>query len=87
MTSAFNYFDVTRDNDYGVVWEYADCPVSESDIDLLWAVANSSQTIVRFEGDDYRYDHTVSESDKQAIRDVLTAFEALSYTYEPQYNY
>lgn len=84
---SFNYFDVTRDNDYGVVWEYADCPVSESDIDLLWAVANSSQTIVRFEGDDYRYDHTVSESDKQAIRDVLTAFEALSYTYEPQYNY
>lgn len=83
----FSYFDITRDNDYGIVWEYADSAVSQSDIDMLWAIADSEKTIVRFEGDDYQYDHTVSAGDKQAIREVLTAFEALGYTYQQQYSY
>ena len=73
----YNYFDVVRDNDYGVVWEYVDTEVSDSDVEMLWAIANSTQTIVRFEGDEYYYDFTVSQGDKDAIREVLTAYEAL----------
>ena len=73
----YNYFDVVRDNDYGVVWEYVDTDVSDSDVEMLWAIANSTQTIVRFEGDEYYYDFTVSQGDKDAIREVLTAYEAL----------
>ncbi len=56
----FNYFDVVRDNDTEV-WEYVNtADVSEEDIEMFWAIANSEKTIVRFEGDEYYSDFTVS---------------------------
>lgn len=70
--------DLVRDHAYGNVWEYINtADVSQSDIDVFWAIANSNQTIVRFEGN-YIYDLTVSATDKAAIRQVLTAYEALT---------
>ena len=76
-TSNYNYFDVVRDNDTEV-WEYVNtADVSDEDIEMLWAIANSTQTIVRFEGDERYSDFTVPQSDKDAIREVLTAYEAL----------
>lgn len=70
--------DLIRDNDNGLVWEYINTgDVSESDIEVFWAIANSEKTIVRFEGDEYYYDFTVSAEDKTAIQEVLTAYEAL----------
>lgn len=77
-TKSFSYFDIVRDNAYGNVWEYMDDEVSDSDIEMLWDVANSAETIIRFEGDDYTYDFTVTATDKAAIRQVLTAYEAIS---------
>ena len=74
----FSYFDVTRNNGGGDVWEYIDLEVSDADVEMLWAIANSQETIVRFEGDDYSHDLTITDGDKQAIRDVLTVYEALS---------
>ena len=76
-TKTFSYYDIVRNNDGGIVWEYIDTDVSDSDVEMLWAIANSTETIVRFEGDDYTHDFTVNSDDKQAIRDVLTAYEAL----------
>ena len=76
-TKTFSYYDIVRNNGGGVVWEYIDTDVSDSDVEMLWAIANSTETIVRFEGDDYTHDFTVNSADKQAIRDVLTAYEAL----------
>ena len=73
----YNYFDVVRDNDTEV-WEYVNtADVTEDDIEMFWAIANSEKTIVRFEGDEYYSDFTVSQADKDAIREVLTAYEAL----------
>ena len=77
FTKSFNYFDIVHDNGGGDVWEYIDTDVSASDIEMLWAIANSTETIVRFQGDDYSHDFTVTDSDKQAIREALTAYEAL----------
>ena len=77
FTKSFNYFDIVHDNGGGDVWEYIDTEVSDSDIEMLWAIANSEQAIIRFQGDDYSYDYTVSDSDKQDIRDCLTVYEAL----------
>ena len=74
-TKTYSYFDVERDNDYGDVWEYVDISPTESDIQMLWAIANSKETIVRFQGDNYHYDLTIKSSDKTAIKQVLTAYE------------
>ena len=78
-TKAFNYFDITRDNSGGRVWEYIDVDGTSDDyIDLMWAIAESEQTIIRFQGDDYSSDLTVTDTDKNAIREVLLCYEALS---------
>ena len=74
----FSYYDVTRDNGGGDVWEYVDMEVGASEIEMLWAIANSEETIIRFEGDDYYRDFTVSASDKQSIKAALEAYEAVA---------
>lgn len=72
----FSYRDVVRDNQYGNVWEYVDVE-GEEYVDILNQIADSTKTVIRFEGDDHYFDFTVKDSDKQAIRQVLTAYEAL----------
>lgn len=49
----FDYFEVSRDNGSGDVWEYVDISPSGTDINMLRAIAASKETIVRFQGDDY----------------------------------
>ena len=73
----FNYYDITRDNDTEV-WEIADIEPHSKDIEMLWAIANSTETIVLFEGDSRYYDLTVNSKDKTAIKEVLTAYELMS---------
>ena len=73
----FSYWDVVRDNSGGRVWEYIDVEVSDSDIEMLRAIADSEETIIRFEGDDYCYDLTVTDADKTGIRQVLEAYELM----------
>lgn len=74
---SFNYYDITRDNGGGRVWEYIDTDAS-SDVDMLTAIANSSEAIIRFEGREYVYDYTVKSSDKQIISQALQAYNALN---------
>lgn len=71
----FDYFDVNRDNNYGGVWEYVDISVTSNDMEILDAIANSDQTIIRFQGDEYRYDKTVTQTEKDGIRSILDAYE------------
>lgn len=60
------------------MWEYADVGATDEDIQLFKSIAASGETIIRFEGDDgKRYDLTVSQADKNAIKDVLAAYEYL----------
>lgn len=73
---SFKYFDIVHDNGGGKVWEYIDTD-GASDVAMLWAIVNSKETIVRFEGDDYSHDFTVRESDKQAIKEALLVYEGL----------
>ena len=76
-SKSFNYFDVNHSNSGGVVWEWIDTEVGNRDIEMLKAIANSNETIVRYEGDTYTYDLTVTSADKQGIKDILTAYEAM----------
>lgn len=73
----FSRSELSRDHDGGYVWETADIAAESSEQDLMRDVINSSQTIVRFEGD-HIYDLTVSDSDKAAMLEILTCFEALT---------
>lgn len=76
-TKYFSLGEITRDNDTEV-WEIADFEPSLSEMDLLRDIASSNETIIRFEGDKYYYDHTVTDKEKNAITDVLTAYNYIS---------
>lgn len=74
--------NTVRDNDGGVVWEWYDdmlnynAPMDTEEIVMLQKIANSDETIIRFEGDEYYYDLTVSAKDKAMIKDVLEMYGA-----------
>ena len=65
------------------MWEYYDEALNynqgmdSEELEMLARIADSSETIIRFEGDEYYYDLYVSNKDKQMIRDTLTLYEAL----------
>ncbi len=76
---SWSYWEITRDNGHGDVWEYVYTTPKYGDIEMLKAIAASQETIVRFEGDDdKKYDYTVRDADKQAIRDMVTIYEYLT---------
>lgn len=74
--------NTVRDNDTEV-WEYYEEPLESnvgmdnSELKMLKAIAQSDETVIRFEGDDYYYDLTVTPTDKKIISDVLALYEAL----------
>lgn len=77
FSCSFAYFDVQRDNQGGKVWEWVDVDMTDSELEMIRAIADSQVATVRFAGDLYEGEFTVKETDKQAIRDVLAAFEYL----------
>lgn len=79
-SKSYNSYDILRDVGGGDVWESIDISPSDTDITMLKEIADSKETIVRFQGEHYRYDLTIKASDKTAINDVLTAYEALKGT-------
>ena len=75
-TKSFSRSDITRDNDTEV-WETADFEPNASEIQLLRNIAASDETIIRFQGNEYYEDHIVTKNEKDAIVDVLAAYEYL----------
>jgi hypothetical protein len=65
-----------RDNST-TIWEWMDVTPSDSQIRTLRALAEAKESILRFEGAQYRRDVTLEASDKNAIREVLLAYEAM----------
>ncbi len=79
-TESFSYGEVERDNGGGDVWERADTVIF--DRDLIVKIAESNETIVRFQGDSDHFDFTVRASDKQAIKDIFTLYDIFEDEYE-----
>lgn len=77
FTKSCSTSDINRDHENGIVWEWYNAGIDESDIEWLKAVANAEDATIRFSGK-YSYDLKVSDSDKQAIKQVLEAYEAIT---------
>lgn len=52
--------------------------INSEDIQLLYAIANSTETIVRFKGSKQQ-DFTLPQDDKDAIKDILDFYDSLEY--------
>ncbi len=73
----FGQLTVEKGDKSGNLWETADFLAGNADLVLLESIMNSKTTVVRFEGPEKYFDLTVSTIDKQAIRQVLDAYEAV----------
>lgn len=73
----YSYYTVERDNAHGDVWEYVDFAPTEEDLEMLRAIAASSEAIIRFQGDTYYHDYTIPAKDKTAITEILKLYDQL----------
>ena len=73
----YGYGDVTRNVGWGRVWEYA-TNNGKNDMEMLRAIADSSEAIIRFEGKDYYDDLTVTDTDKKALRQAIEVYDAFN---------
>lgn len=75
--------NTARDKDGGKDWEYYDEVISTEHsthvarLEMLARIADSEETIVRFEGDNYKYDLYVTDADKEMINDMFILYEAM----------
>ncbi|GED18307.1 hypothetical protein [Kurthia gibsonii] len=71
----------SRDNSGGGVWEWYDYPVKE-DTDVFMDMASSKKTIYRLEGNEYYNDHTLSQNEKNALKQITSIYEKYNKLFE-----
>lgn len=72
-----DFGDVNRDNDGGRVWEWLDILVSSDDYKMIESIIASEKTIIRHEGNQYYDDRTLTKKEKDSLKNVIEAYEAL----------
>lgn len=74
----FSHFDVERDNGYSGVWEWVDVVATGDWLRLANRLADSGGSVrLRFEGDQYYREVTMSAADARAVGRVLEAYRYL----------
>ena len=71
------YGEIETDNGSGGIWEWLDRAVDQNEMEIIKAVANGSNVKIRYVGKQYHKDRTITSTQKQALRNVLDAYEAL----------
>lgn len=62
-----------RDNNT-TIWEWVDVVPTPRHLAILANLANAKESVLRFEGMQYRKDVTLSAGDKQALREIILAY-------------
>lgn len=74
------YGEIETDNGSGGIWEWLDRSVDQDEFDIIKAVANGDNVKIRYVGRQYYKDRTISNSQKQALKNVINAYESLGGT-------
>jgi hypothetical protein len=69
--------EIERDNGYGDIWEWYDTNVTSQIYSIVNEVINGKSVKLRHNGSQYYKDRIITEKEKQALRNVLDAYEAL----------
>lgn len=71
-----------RDSSTKGIWEWEDkLAFSKEEVDILRKIANSKETIIRYQGSTYYYDYYVVDGEKDRLKDVLIGYDALTEEY------
>lgn len=76
FTIETQFDEVKRDNN-SMVWEWYDVQMDKNKYEIIKAVIASNKTILRCEGQQYYKDRTITAKEKEALQNVLDAYEAL----------
>ncbi|MDD2656170.1 MAG: hypothetical protein PHQ18_01210 [Patescibacteria group bacterium] len=68
--------EVKRDNST-YVWEWSTFIDSDTFLPIVKAIITSKETKIRYQGSQYYHDRVISNTEKQALQNVLDAFDAL----------
>jgi len=60
------------------IWEWVDVTPNANQLEILRSASEAKDVVLRFHGTQYRRDVQMGQSDRQALKEVLTAFEALN---------
>ena len=71
----YNRVKIERDNNADT-WEWHDTTPTARDIEMIRAVIKSKEATVRFQGNQYHDDRTISATQKKALQRVLDAYVA-----------
>lgn len=69
------YDEFKSDNSGGQVWEYVDRKVTDSEYEIIKKVSESTKANVRFSGKQYYKDITISQQQKQALKNIVELYE------------
>jgi hypothetical protein len=69
--------DWDRDNAGGGIWEWKDVNMDRRTWDLIRKIADSSKTMMRYDGRQYYSDREVTSQEKQALKNIILAYEAM----------
>lgn len=73
QTFQLGSLDFERDNGYGGIWEWSDT-IAENKA-MLRKIADAKKVTIRFDGKQYYHDFSLPESQKQAIKEMILAWE------------
>jgi len=74
-----NYGEIETDHDSDV-WEWYNKPATVENIGMIQKIIKSKKTVVRLEGDKYYKDVTITQTQKTALKNVLTVYQGLGGT-------
>jgi len=72
-----NRSEIERDNGSGDIWEWYDTNMTSEIYTIVKEVINGKTVKLRHNGSQYYKDRIITEKEKQALRNVLDAYEAL----------
>jgi hypothetical protein len=74
----FERNQVKFDRDHGSsIWEWYDENLTESDLQMIRAIIESKEAVIRFHGQKYKNDKIITASQKASLQRVLDAYKAL----------
>jgi len=72
-----SYDEFKRDNGAYNVWEWYDGAVERKDVEMIKGIIADPKPVIRFHGENYYSDYTVTAAERKALQNVLDAFVAL----------
>ena len=71
------YGEIETDHDSGDIWEWYDVPLNNESYSIIKDVINSKTVKLRHNGKQYYKDRTITATEKQGLKNILDAYEAL----------